>query len=75
LFENRYAHIHELLKPGRRQRDEARGLIRTLLALGAHVVDQVQVNERDVNRVEKGVRAGKAWDVGVNYRGLNSRRE
>jgi hypothetical protein len=63
LFESKCAQVRELLKPGKRQRDEARGLIRTLLAMEAHVVDEVEVRERDVNRVESGIRSGKSWDV------------
>ena len=63
LFDSKFANVRELLKPGKRQRDEARGLIRTMLAMEAHIAEEVEVNERDVDRVEKGIRAGKAWDV------------
>ncbi|HEX2257645.1 MAG TPA: hypothetical protein VHG92_13290 [Afifellaceae bacterium] len=59
LIDREYAKIKQLLKPGRRARDEARGRIRTLLALESHVVDEVQVSERDIGRIENAVRAGK----------------
>jgi hypothetical protein len=54
--------IGELLQPGRRQRPEARRMIRTLLSLEGHVADEVEISERDVNRVERGVRDGKSRD-------------
>ena len=63
LFDSKYEQIRELLRPGRRQRDEARGLIRTLLAMEAHVVDEVEVNEADVNRVERAAREAQQWNV------------
>ena len=37
-------------------------MIRTLLSLEGHVADEVEVSERDVNRVERGVREGKSRD-------------
>ena len=63
LFGSKYEQIRTLLRPGKRQRDEARGLIRTLLAMEAHVVDEVEINEADVSRVEKAVKSGKEWSV------------
>jgi hypothetical protein len=59
LIDREYTQIAELLAPGRRARDEARGRIRTLLAMESHVVDEVEVSERDINRVERAVKAGK----------------
>lgn len=56
LVDREYALIHDLLQPGRRQRDEARARIRALLAMEALVADAVQVSERDINRVERGIR-------------------
>jgi hypothetical protein len=53
--------IRELLAPGRRARDEARGRIRTLLAMEAHVADEVEVSERDITRIEKALKGGKDW--------------
>jgi hypothetical protein len=59
LVDSEYANIAELLKPGRRARGEARAKIRTLLALEAHVDGDTKVSDSDVNRVEKGIKAGK----------------
>ena len=59
LVDSEYANIAELLKPGRRARGEARAKIRTLLALEAHVDQDTKVSDSDVNRVEKGIKAGK----------------
>lgn len=53
--------IKELLSPGRRARDDARGRIRTLLAMEAHVAEEVEVSERDITRTEKALKAGKDW--------------
>lgn len=60
LVDSEYSYIAELLKPGRRMRSEARAKIRTLLALEAHVSEDVRVSDSDVNRVEKGIREGKS---------------
>ncbi len=59
LVDSEYANIAALLKPGRRARGEARAKIRTLLALEAHVDEDTKVSDSDVNRVEKGIKAGK----------------
>lgn len=59
LIDSEYTNVAELLKPGRRARDEARAKIRTLLALEAHVSEDARVSETDVNRVEKGIKVGK----------------
>jgi hypothetical protein len=59
LVDSEYANIAELLKPGRRARGDARVKIRTLLALEAHVAEDTKVSDSDVNRVEKGIKAGK----------------
>lgn len=53
--------IKEFLAPGRRQRDEARGRIRTLLSMEAHVADEVEISERDITRVEKALKGNKNW--------------
>ena len=63
LFNDKYEQLGKLLRPGKRQRDEARGLIRTMLALEAHVVDEIGINEADVNRVEKAAKSGQEWSV------------
>jgi hypothetical protein len=59
LVDREYAQIRELLKPGKRQRDEARGRIRSLLAMESHSTDTVDMSEADINRVEKAIRSGK----------------
>lgn len=59
LIDEEYSQISELLKPGRRARHEARARIRTLLAMEAHVEPDSQVSTRDVDRVEKGIKAGQ----------------
>lgn len=53
--------IKELLAPGRRARDEAQGRIRTLLAMEAHVAEEVEISERDISRVAKALKGGKDW--------------
>jgi hypothetical protein len=62
LVDSEYANISELLRPGRRARYEARAKIRTLLALEAHVSEDVRVSDSDVNRVAKGIKDGKTRD-------------
>jgi hypothetical protein len=59
LVDREYEQVRNLLKPGRRKRDEARGRIRALLAMEGHVADEVDVSEADIDRVEKAIRAGK----------------
>jgi hypothetical protein len=60
LVDREFSQIQELLKPGKRQRDEARGRIRTLLAIESDVAEGVQISEADINRVEKAIRSGKS---------------
>jgi hypothetical protein len=59
LFNSEFDQIKNLLAPGKRQRDEAKGKIRSLLAVEAHATEEVEVLEKDVNRIEKAIRAGK----------------
>lgn len=59
LVDREYEQIRQLLTPGRRARDEARGRIRTMLAMESHVVDKVEVSEKDIDRVEKAIRGHK----------------
>lgn len=59
LIDREFSLIAELLQPGRRQRDEARGRIRALLAMEALVADEVDISERDIDRIEKVVRMGE----------------
>jgi HEPN domain-containing protein len=73
LINRQFRQIGDLLEPGRRQRPEARRMIRTLLALEGHVAEDAEVSERDVNRVERGIRDGKSRDeVFPRLRGLGS---
>ncbi|NAS63439.1 hypothetical protein CVE36_20860, partial [Pseudomonas syringae pv. actinidiae] len=58
-MDREYNLVKELLEPGRRQRDEARGRIRSMLAMESIAVDEVEVSERDIDRIEKAVRAGQ----------------
>ncbi len=60
LFDREYACIKDLLKPGNRKRGEALGRIRELLTMEGHVAD-FELNERDVSRVEKGIKKGKQF--------------
>jgi hypothetical protein len=55
--------IKDLLAPGHRRRDEARGRIRTLLSMEAHVAEEVEISERDISRVENALKSGKNWTV------------
>jgi len=59
LIDEQYSQVKMLLKPGNRRGPEARARIRSLLAMEAHVADDVEVNQRDVDRIEKAIRAGK----------------
>lgn len=60
LVDREYKLIAELLKPGNRKRDEARARIRSLLAMEALVADEVEISEKDINRIEKAIRDGSA---------------
>jgi hypothetical protein len=63
LVDEDFNQIRELLKPGRRARAQARAKIRGLLAMEAHVEPDTKVSDADVDRVEAGIKAGKARDV------------
>ena len=56
LISEQYDQIKKLLEPGRRRRAEARAHIRALLAMEAHVAEDVLVTEKDVNRVERAIK-------------------
>ena len=60
LIDRQYTQIRDLLQKGKRRRSEARALIRGMLAMEGHAAEDVKVSERDVNRVEKGIRDGKS---------------
>lgn len=59
LIDREYSKITELLQPGRRMGAEARARIRTLLAMEAHTEPDTKVSDKDVTRVENGIREGK----------------
>lgn len=59
LIDREYKLVAELLAPGRRVQDEAKGRIRSMLAMESHVADDVQVSEKDIERVLKAIRGGK----------------
>lgn len=62
LVDREFALIKELLAPGKRHRDEAQARIRSLLVMEAIVTDEVQVSEKDINRIERAIRAGDDID-------------
>lgn len=63
LVDREYKKVAELLQPGRRAGAEARARIRTLLAMEAHTEPETKVSDKDVSRVEKGIREGKTREV------------
>jgi hypothetical protein len=58
LVDKEFNYVNELLQPGRRARDEARARIRAMLAMEAIVTDEVEISERDIDRIEKAMRGG-----------------
>ena len=62
LVDKEYKLIAELLKPGRRQSDEARARIRSLLAMEAIVSDEVAISENDIARIERAIKSGEQFD-------------
>lgn len=58
ILDEEYSQIRALLRPGRRAGHDARARIRTLLAMEAHVEPDVRVSDKDVDRVERGIRNG-----------------
>lgn len=60
LIDQEFTQIRDLLKPGRRAREDARARIRALLAMESHVVDDVAVTERDIDRIEKAIKKGES---------------
>ncbi len=59
LIGEQYEQAKALLEPGRRRRAEARASIRALLAMEAHVAEDVLVTEKDVSRVERAIKSGR----------------
>lgn len=62
LVDKEFALIKGLLAPGKRHRDEAQARIRSLLAMEAIVADEVEVSEKDIDRIEKAIKAGEEID-------------
>lgn len=62
LVDKEFTMIKDLLAPGKRHRDEAQARIRSLLAMEALVADEVQVSEKDIDRIEKAIKAGETID-------------
>jgi hypothetical protein len=60
LIDEEFTQIAQLLEPGKRRRPEARGRIRSLLAMEAHTAEGVLISKRDVDRVERAIKAGKS---------------
>ncbi|HVA09560.1 MAG TPA: DUF3644 domain-containing protein [Acidimicrobiales bacterium] len=58
LLDEDYHQINQLLRPGNRKRSDAHARIRGLLAIEAHVREDGIVSKRDVDRVERAIRAG-----------------
>ncbi|MGH3437384.1 MAG: DUF3644 domain-containing protein [Pseudonocardiaceae bacterium] len=56
VLDEEYAQIAALLQPGRRAGHEARARLRTMLAMEAHVDPDARVSDKDVTRVERGIR-------------------
>jgi hypothetical protein len=59
LIDEEYSQIPTLLMPGNRRRAEARGRIRVLLAMEAHVEEGTAVSKKDVDRIEACAAAGR----------------
>lgn len=70
LVDREYKLIADLLKPGKRKRDEARARIRALLAMEGLAAEEVQISEKDINRIEKAVKAGS--ELGDVFPRLNT---
>ena len=74
LADQLYSQVKRLLEPGRRRGAEARGRIRTLLALEGHVTDDAEVHDADVVRVANAIRSGSERSAVLpRLEGLSSR--
>jgi hypothetical protein len=62
VLDEEYSQIASLLQPGRRARHEARARLRTLLAMEAHIEPDTRVSDKDVTRVERGIRDSRSRD-------------
>lgn len=57
LVNREYGQIRDLLAPGRRACDEARGRITALLAMEAHISEEVAVTKKDLDRIETAIKS------------------
>jgi hypothetical protein len=62
LLDSEYETIGKLLRPGKRMTHEARARIRTLLALESYAGEEAKVSQKDVDRVQEGIRARRPID-------------
>lgn len=60
LLDREFSLISELLQPGKRKRDEARARLRALLAMEGLTTEEVQISEKDIDRIEKAIKSGIA---------------
>jgi hypothetical protein len=58
LLDDDFKQIQQLLAPGSRKRPDARARIRALLAIEAHIREDGLVSKKDVDRIEKAIKAG-----------------
>ncbi|RVJ51263.1 hypothetical protein CN166_27980 [Sinorhizobium medicae] len=70
LVDREYQLIAELLKPGKRKRDEARARIRALLAMEGLAAEEVQISEKDIDRIERAIKSGS--ELGEVFPRLNT---
>lgn len=61
LVDREFKLIAELLAPGKRNRDQARGRIRSMLAMESVVTDEVEISEKDIDRIERAIRNGSEF--------------
>lgn len=61
LVGSEWAEILKLVRPGRRQRDEARARVRALLAMEAHISSHTEVSEKDIDRVIGAAQGRRDW--------------
>lgn len=58
MIDEEFNQIRQLLRPGKRKRPDARARIGSLLALEAHLKEGVIISKRDVDRIERAIKAG-----------------
>lgn len=59
LIDRKFSQVERMLEPGKRQTTEAKAILRSLIALGAHVSgDPDSVAERDITRAVRQIKMG-----------------